>query len=197
MTCDPLIDRREISIVDFDGMSREDQIIYLTENIRCLPDFLVDPGIDILIRAGETELAISLAKDSGRADRAVEIAVEEGDFLWAALISKKAGRAEESERLYREGLRYYISAKMYGRAVSAARCLGLPEDEVLSIFEAGVRHERMGMEAGRIQYALQTVASSLEDALLGRDDEIAEDLRKAMAEESERGLKRSSQDLLE
>lgn len=194
MTCDPLRDKGEISKKDFDGMSREDQIIYLTEKIRCLPEFLVDQGIDILISAGETELAISLAKDSGRTDRAVEIAVEEGDFLWAALIAKKSGRAEESERLYRDGLRYYTSAKMYGRAVSAARSLKLPEDEVQSIFEAGVRHERMGIEAGRIQYALHTVASSLEDALLGREDDIAGELRKAIAEERERGLKRSSQD---
>lgn len=175
-------------------MSPEDQIIYLTENLRRLPDYLVDPGIDLLNRTGETELAISLAKDSGRVDRAVEIAVEEGDFLWAALISKKAGMKEESERLYREGLRYYISAKMYGRAVSAAKGLGLSEEEVQSIFEAGVRHERRNMDLSRVQYALDTVAISLESALVGRDDEMAKGLREAMGEERNRGLVRSSED---
>ncbi|MDD3566693.1 MAG: hypothetical protein PHN90_13605, partial [Methanothrix sp.] len=108
-------------IEDFEKMSRDDQVLYLTGNRRDLNDDLVEPGIEILIGAGETELAISLARDSGRIDLAVEIAVADGDYLWAALIAKKAGREEESVRLYREGLEYYVSEEMYGRAVSAAR----------------------------------------------------------------------------
>lgn len=194
MTGDRLRERGEISRDDFDGMSREDQLVYLTENMRCLPDHLVDPGIDLLNRAGETELAISLAKDSGRVDRAVEIAVEEGDFLWAALIAKKEGRKEESERLYKEGLSYYVSNEMYGRAVSAAKALGLPEDQIERLFEAGVRHERRNMDLSRVQYALETVALSLESALVRRDDEMAEGLREAMVEERNRALVRSSED---
>jgi len=194
VTADRLRERIEISRDDFERMDREDQIVYLTENVRCLPDYLVDSGIDLLNRAGETELAISLAKDSGRVDRAVEIAVEEGDFLWAALISKKAGRKEDSERLLKEGLSYYVSNEMYGRAVSAAKALGLPEDQIERLFEAGVRHERRDVDLSRVQYALETVALSLENALTGRDDEMAEGLRDAMVEERRKALRRASED---
>jgi hypothetical protein len=94
----------DMPIEDFEKMSRDDQVLYLTENRLDLNDDLVEPGIEILIGSGETEFAIALARDSGRIDRAVEIAVDDGDYLWAALIAKKAGREEDSERLYREGL---------------------------------------------------------------------------------------------
>ncbi len=184
----------KISIADFEKMSRDDQVLYLAENLRDLDDELVEPGIEILIGAGETELAIALAKDSGRTDRAVEIAADEGDYLWAALIAKKAGRDDESKRLYQEGLAYYVSEEMYGRAVSAGRALGLPAEQIDRLFEAGVKSERRKMDMGRIGYALDTIALSLESALLGRDDEMAEDLRKAMAEERERISRREAGD---
>ncbi len=194
MNADLVITLSEMPIEDFEKMSRDDQVLYLTENLRDLDDDLVEPGIEILIDAGETELAIALAKDSGRVDRAVEIATGEGDYLWAALIAKKAGREEESKRLYQEGLAYYVSEEMYGRAVSAGRALGLPEEQIDHLFEAGVNHERRKMDTGRVGYALETVALSLENALLGRDDDMADDLRKAMAEERERMLKRATGD---
>ncbi|MGC9515884.1 hypothetical protein [Methanocrinis sp.] len=184
----------EISIDDFDKMSPEDQVLYLTENMRSLPEELVDPGIEILIGAGETELAIALAKDSGRVDRAVEIAAGEGDYLWAALIAKKAGGEEESKRLYEEGLIYYISEEMYGRAISAGQALGLPQEEIDLLFEAGLRAESRKMDLGRVGYALESVALSLESALAGRDDEIAEGLRRAMREERERISRRAAED---
>ena len=109
MYIDLVITLSEMPIEDFEKMSRDDQILYLTENLRDLNDDLIEPGIDILIGAGETEFAIALAKDTGRIDRAIKIAIEEGDYLWAALIAKKAGRVEDSKRLYREGLEYYRS----------------------------------------------------------------------------------------
>ena len=183
-----------MSIEDFEKMSRDDQVLYLTENLQDLDDELVEQGIEILIGAGETEFAIALAKDSGRVDRAVKIATGDGDYLWAALIAKKAGQEEESNRLYEEGLAYYVSEEMYGRAISAGRALGLPEEEIERLFEAGVRSERRKMDTRRIGYALESVALSLENALIGRDDEMAVDLRKAMAEEKERMLRRSAED---
>lgn len=179
---------------EFEKLSREDQVLYLTENLRQLPEALIELGIEILIGAGEPELAISLAKESGRTDKAVEIALEEGDYLWAALIAKKAGWEEESRRLYREGLDYYISEKMYGRAVSAGQALGLPTDQLEHLFEAGVNHERRSMDLGRVGYALETVALSLENALLGRDDGLAEGLRRAIVEERERAVRRAAED---
>jgi len=182
----------KISIADFEKMSRDDQVLYLIENLRDLDDELVDPGIDLLIGAGETELAIALAKDSGRVDRAIEIAAGEGDYLWAALIAKKAGQEDESKMLYQEGLAYYVSEELYGRAVSAGQALGLPPEQIDHLFEAGVNAERRKMDTGRIGYALETVALSLENALLGRDDDMADDLRKAMAEERERISKRAA-----
>jgi hypothetical protein len=181
-------------IEDFEKMSRDDQVLYLTENLRDLDDELVEPGIEVLIGAGETELAIALARDSGRVDRAVKIAVGEGDYLWAALIAKKAGQEEEAKSLYQEGLAYYVSEEMYGRAVSAGRALGLPKEQIDHLFEAGVNAERRRMDTGRVGYALETVALSLENALLDRDDDMAEDLRKAMAEERERMLRRATGD---
>jgi len=184
--------KTKISMADFEKMSRDDQVLYLTENLRDLDDELVDPGIDLLIGAGETELAIALAKDSGRIDRAVEIAAGEGDYLWAALIAKKAGKEDEAKRLYEEGLAYYVSEEMYGRAISAGRALGLPQEQIDHLFEAGMNAERRKMDTGRIGYALETVALSLENALIGRDDEMADDLRKAMEEERERISRRGA-----
>ncbi len=183
----------EMPIEDFEKMSRDDQVLYLTENLRDLDDQLVDPGIEILIGAGETELAIALARDSGRIDRAVKIATGEGDYLWAALIAKKAGKEEEEKRLYQEGLAYYVSEEMYGRAVSAGLALGLPKEQIEHLFLAGVDAERRKMDTGRVGYALESLALSLESALVGRDDEMAEDLRKAMAEERERTLRRAAE----
>jgi hypothetical protein len=194
VNADLVITLSEMSIEDFEKMSRDDQVLYLTENLRDLDDELVDPGVDLLLGAGETELAIALARDSGRIDRAVKVAVDEGDYLWAALIAKKAGREEESKRLYMEGLAYYVSEEMYGRAVSAGRALGLPTDQIDHLFEAGVRSERRKMDTGRVGYALESLALSLESALVGRDDEMAEDLRKAMNEERERMLRRAAKD---
>jgi hypothetical protein len=184
----------DMQIEDFEKMSRDDQVLYLTENLRDLNDDLIGPGIEILIGAGETEFAIALAKDSGRIDQAIKIAMGEGDYLWAALIAKKAGREEDSKRLYQEGLEYYISMEMYGRAVSAGRALGLPKEQIDHLFEAGMNYERSRMDMGRVSYALETVAASLENALIGRDDEMADDLRKAMAEERERSLRRADED---
>jgi len=94
--------------------------------------------------------------------------------------------------LYQEGLAYYVSEELYGRAVSAGQALGLPPEQIDHLFEAGVNAERRKMDTGRIGYALETVALSLENALLGRDDDMADDLRKAMAEERERISKRAA-----
>ncbi|KQC14801.1 MAG: hypothetical protein APR56_03075 [Methanosaeta sp. SDB] len=195
MNADLVMILNEMRIENFEKMSREDQVLYLTENLRDIKDDLVEPGIEILIGSGETELAISLARDSGRIDRAVEIAVADGDYLWAALIAKKAGREEESVRLYREGLEYYVSEEKYGRAVSAAQALGLPYDEIDHLFEAGVRYERRMIDMDRVGYALESLAHSLNNALVGRDDEMAEGLRKAMAEERERIARQAAEDL--
>ncbi len=184
----------EISSADFWKMSREYQVLYLTENLRNLNDELVDPGIDLLLGAGETELAIALARDSDRIDRAMKIAVDEGDFLWAALIAKKAGRNEESKSLYKEGLDYYVSTEKYERAVSAGQALGLPQDQIDHLLEAGIRSESRKMDLGRVRYAMESMAVSLENALVGRDDEMAEELRKTMEVEREKMMRRAAED---
>jgi len=179
---------------DFWDMSRDNQIFYLTENLRTLPDDLVDPGIEILKGAGEIEYAIALAKDTGRNEKAIEIAIDEGDYLWAALIASKAGMKEESKRLYREGLDYYVSMDMYGRAVSAAKALGLPQNEIDLLFEAGIRSESRNLNMGRIQATLDSLALSLEGVLAEKDDEITKELKVAMKEEMERIERRNYED---
>ena len=173
-------------------MSKEDQLSYLIENLRDLPEDLVEDGIEMLVSAGETEYAIALATDQDKTEQAIGIALENGDYLWAALIAKKAGRKEESQRLYREGLDYYVSMEMYGRAVSVARALKLPQDEIDRLYHEGIRVESKWMDPGRTQAALDSLATTLEGALMGRDDETAEELRAVMREEMERSKWRDS-----
>ncbi|MHC1631764.1 MAG: hypothetical protein ACXQT4_05715 [Methanotrichaceae archaeon] len=180
---------------DFDKMSREDQITYLIENLRNLPEDLVNSGIDLLIGAGETEYAIALAKDTGRTEKAIEIAVDEGDYLWAALIAKKAGLKEESQRLYKEGQDYYVSMNMYGRAVGVARALKLPQHEIDRLYEAGIRAESRKMDIRHARAALDNVAMTLESALMGMDDEMTKDVRNAMNEEMKKTDRRASEDI--
>ncbi|MHC1595177.1 MAG: hypothetical protein ACXQT2_07715 [Methanotrichaceae archaeon] len=177
----------------FGDMSKEDQLSYLIENLRDLPEDLVEEGINMLVSAGEVEYAIALATDQGKTEQAIGIALENGDYLWAALIAKKAGRTEESQRLYREGLDYYVSMEMYGRAVSVARALKLPQDEIDRLYHEGIRVERRCMDVGRAQVALDSLAMTLEGALMGRDDETAEELRAVMREEMERSKRRDSE----
>ncbi len=176
---------------DFSELSKEDQITYVIEHLRDLPDELVDLSIDLLVGAGETEYAIALAKDTGRTEKAIEIALEEGDYLWAALIANKAGMEQEATRLYRDGLEYYISMDMYGRAVSVAKALGLPQNEIDLLFQAGIRAESRNMDTVRVRAALESIAFSLEGALAGRDDETAKEIRSAMKEEMENIERRS------
>jgi len=171
---------------NFSKMSREDQITYVIEHLRDLPNELVDPSIDLLVGAGETEYAIALAKDTGRTENAIEIALDEGDYLWAALIANKAGMKREATRLYRDGLEYYISMEMYGRAVSAAKALKLPQNEIDLLFQAGIRAESRNMDTVRVRAALESIAFSLEGALAGRDDETAKGIRATMKEEMEK-----------
>ena len=171
---------------NFSELNREDQVTYIIEHLRDLPDDLVDLGIERLVGAGEIEYAITLAKDSGRTEKAIEIALDDGDYLWAALIASKAGMEREAKRLYRDGLDYYISMEMYGRAVSAAKALGLPQNEIDLLFQAGIRVESRNMDTIRVRAALESIASSLEGALAGRDDETANEIRSAMKEEMER-----------
>ncbi len=153
----------------------------------------MEEGIEMLVSAGEVEYAIALATDQGKTEQAIGIALENGDYLWAALIAKKAGRTEESQRLYREGLDYYVSMEMYGWAVSVARALKLPQDEIDRLYHEGIRVERRCMDVGRAQVALDCLAMTLEGALMGRDDETAEELRAVMREEMERSKRRDSE----
>lgn len=161
---------------DFFEMNWDDQVYYLIENLKKLKDDLVLPGIDILLKAGETEYAVVLARDHGMIDRAIEIAVSADDYLWAALIAKQSGRREESERLYQEGLEFYEAMEMYGRAVSAARALKLPEEKIDELFRKGVAVERRKMDITRTRDALENIKSMLEVELLGREDTLSKEI---------------------
>jgi hypothetical protein len=168
---------------EFQKMTFDQKVSYLVDNLRDLPDELAEQGVEILASAGETEYAAVLARDKGLVDKAISILVNEGDYLWAALIAKNDGRAEESGRLYRDGLQYYIDMEMFGRAISAATALGLPADQVDDLFRRGIESESRGMDIAHTHAMIDSAMESLEISLIGREDEISRQIVTAVNEE--------------
>ncbi|HWQ20141.1 MAG TPA: hypothetical protein VN455_10225 [Methanotrichaceae archaeon] len=175
--------------IDFNSMSFDEKVQYVIENLRSLPGELAVEGVDLLAQAGETEYAVVLARDKGMIKRAIDILVSTGDYLWAAMIAKNAGMAEESERLYSDGLGYYINMEMYGRAISAATALGLPQEEIDALFQKGVEVESRNMDMGRVHAMLDSAMESLEISMIGKEDELSNGLRTAIQREKDRRMK--------
>ena len=175
---------------EFERMPFDEKVSYLVENYKKLPDELTAEGLKVLVAADETEFAVVLARDKGLIDEAIAILVNAGDYLWAALIAKNAGRAEESEKLYNEGLEYYVGNEMFGRAISAATALMLPPDEIDAIFRRGVEVESRGMDLTNGQRLIDCAMESLEIALIGRDDELSMQVMSAMNEDREKRAKK-------
>jgi hypothetical protein len=168
---------------DFQSMRFDERVSYLIENLRVVPDELAEQGVEILLQANEIEHAVVLARDKGMIKRAIGILVDAGDYLWAALIAKNAGMMEESLRLYREGLSYYVDMEMYGRALSAATAMKLPSDEIDALFRKGMEVESRSMNLGAARAVIDNAMESLEISLLGRVDELSEELMAAMKAE--------------
>ncbi len=162
----------------------------MVENLSDLPDELVEQGVEILAKAEETEYAVVLARDRGLIDKAIQILVDSGDYLWAALIARNAGREEESNRLYRDGLAYYIDMEMYGRAISAATALKLPPDEIDALFRKGIELESRGMDLGHTRAMIDSAMESLEIALIGKNDELSREIVKTLNKERDRMAKK-------
>jgi len=175
-----------ISKDEFQKMHFEAKVSYLTDNLRDLPDDIAPQGIDILAQAGEIEYAVILARDKGLIQKAIEILVNAGDYLWAALIAKNAGLTQESERLYRDGLDYYVDMEMFGRAVSVATALKMPKDEIDDLFRRGIEAESRGMDMSQARAMIDNAMDSLEIAIMGREDEISKDLMTAIQSERNR-----------
>jgi hypothetical protein len=171
---------------EFAKMTFDQKVSYLVENHKNLPDELARDGITILVSAGETELAVVLARDKGLIDEAIKILVDAGDYLWAALIAKNAGRKEESDHLYKEGLEYYVDMEMFGRAVSAASALMLPADQIDALFHRGIEAESRGMDLAHNQEMIDCALESLGIALIGREDELSMQVMAALNEEREK-----------
>lgn len=171
---------------EFQKMSFDQKLSYLVDNLRDLPDELVENGIEVLLQAGETEYAVVLARDKGLIKKAIEILTDEGDYLWAALIAKNAGMLEESDRLYREGLGYYIDMEMYGRAISAATVLKLPPEEIQGLYMKGIEVECRTMDLEQTRCMLDYAIGSLESTILGRDDELSKEIMAAIDQERQR-----------
>lgn len=172
---------------EFSKMPFDQKVAFLVENLRSLPDDLAEEGVEILAEAGETEYAAVLARDRGMIEKAIGILVNAGDYLWAALMAKNSGRAEESERLYREGLAYYIEMEMFGRALSAATALKLPAGEVDDLFRRGIEAESRGTNFAAARNMIDSAMESLEIALLGREDEISLQLMNAVKQREQEG----------
>lgn len=161
-------------------MSFDQKLSFLIDNLHNMPDELANDGVEVLRQAGEIEYAVVLARDKGLISKALEILVDEGDYLWAALIAKNAGLEEESQRLYREGLGYYIDMEMFGRAISAATALKLPPEEIQGLYMKGVEVESRTMNLEQNKAMLEYVMDSLESAILGRDDELSQEVLSAI-----------------
>ncbi|HSD58128.1 MAG TPA: hypothetical protein VLB04_08085 [Methanotrichaceae archaeon] len=171
---------------EFQKMSFDQKLSFLIDNLRDLPDELAEQGIEVLLQAGETEYAVVLARDKGLIKKAIEILTGEGDYLWAALIAKNAGMLEESDRLYREGLGYYLDMEMYGRAVSAATALKLPPEEIEGLYMKGIEVESRTMDLEQTRGMLEYAMDSMESAILGRDDELSREIMAAIDQERQR-----------
>lgn len=169
----------------FDDMNPQEKLSYIIENRKKLPEDMVESGIEILAKSNEIEYAVVLARDSGLTERAIQILVDAGDYLWAAMIAKNAGRPEEAERLYREGLGYYINMEMFGRAISAATALNFPPHEIDALFRRGIEVESQGMDMSHARAMIDTAMESLEISLIGRDDDLSREIKSALKKDRE------------
>lgn len=168
---------------EFSRMLFEEKVSYLIENLRELPDDLAEEGVEVLAKAGETEYAVVLARDKGMIDRAIAVLVDAGDYLWAALIAKNAGQDDRSDKLYRDGLKYYIEMEMFGRAISAASALGMSPDVIEDLYQSGVARECRDVDLAHSREMIDCAMQSLDMSLIGKDDEISIQLMKAMQDE--------------
>ncbi|MHB8117469.1 MAG: hypothetical protein ACYDHX_01875 [Methanothrix sp.] len=171
---------------EFERMPFDEKVSYLVENLRELPDELAEEGIEVLAKAGEMEYAAVLARDKGMIDKAIAILVDAGDFLWAALIAKNAGREALSEKLYRDGLQYYIEMEMFAGAISAANALGLSPAEIDDLYQRGIARESRGIDLAHSRDMIDCAMQSLDISLIGRDDELSRQVMKALHEEREK-----------
>ena len=171
---------------DFDKMTFEEKVSFLVENLRALPEDLAEKGIDILAQAGETEYAVVLARDKGKTDKAISVLVQAGDYLWAALIAKNSGHLSRSQDLYREGLQYYIEMEMFGRAISAATALGLSPDVIDDLYRSGIAREGRDTDLAHSRDMIECAMQSLDLSLMGKEDEISQQLMRAVQEERKR-----------
>ena len=171
---------------EFERMSFDEKVSYLVENLRKLPDELAEEGVEVLAKAGETEYAVVLARDKGMIDKAIAILVDAGDFLWAALIAKNAGQDALSQKLYRDGLQYYIEMEMFAGAISAANALGLSPDEIDDLYRRGIARESKGVDLAHSRDMIDCAMQSLDISLIGRDDELSQQVMKALHEEREK-----------
>jgi hypothetical protein len=188
--CRFLFSQRNSSLnEEFERMPFDHKLSYLIANRNSLPDELTSDGVEVLVQAGEIEYAVVLARDKGMIDKAIQILVDAGDYLWAALIAKNAKRDGESERLYREGLQYYIDMEMFGRAISAATALGLPQDEVDELFQRGIVSESQGLDLAHARDMIDCALESLDIAIIGKDDEVSRQVLSALTDEREKILK--------
>lgn len=174
---------------EFERKTFEEKVSYLVENLRNLPDELAREGVEILAKAGETEYAVVLARDKGMIDKAIAILTDAGDFLWAALIAKNAGQEVLCQRLYRDGLQYYIDMEMFGRAISAATAMGLSQDEIDDLYRRGVAKECQDVDLAHSRDMIDCAMQSLDMSIIGRDDELSRQVMQAVHEVREKNAK--------
>jgi hypothetical protein len=174
---------------EFERMPFDEKVSYLVENLRKLPDELADEGLEVLAKAGETEYAVVLARDKGMIDEAISILVGAGDFLWAALIARNASQDALSQKIYRDGLQYYVEMEMFGKAISAANALGLSPEVIDDLYRRGIARESQDVDLAHSRDMIDCAMQSLDMSLIGRDDELSRQVMQALHEQREKRAK--------
>jgi hypothetical protein len=171
---------------EFQDMPSDRRIEYLIENLREIPNETAEEGVEILAKAGEIEYAVVLARDKGMIQKAIQLLIDEGDYLWAALIAKNAGLTAQAEKLYKDGLSYYIEMEMFGRAISAATAVNMSPHEIDDLFIRGIKTQSRESDLGQARAMIECAMESLEIGLIGREDELSQKVMDAIKEERER-----------
>jgi len=105
------------------------------------------------------------------------------------LFAKNAGQEALCQKLYRNGLQYYIEMEMFGRAISAATAMGMSQDEIDDLYRRGVAKESQGVDLAHSRDMIDCAMQSLDLSIIGRDDELSRQVMQAVHEKREKNAK--------
>jgi hypothetical protein len=75
-----------------------------------------------------------------------------------------------------------MGMEMFGRAISAASALGMSADVIDDLYRSGIAKESQGMDLTHGQDMIECAMQSLDLSIMGREDEISQQVKKALHE---------------